>query len=168
MKISKQLAEDLAKMLTLKKDKAIEKAKKGLTDFAEKIYLKSIPKEVMAMFEKYPSYIKKTNYLYISGKGLNHESVYLSKSFPSKESVAFQPTEKECDNFRRLIDNSENLRNKKRELINQTEAALITLSTSKRVSEQFPELMDYLNKLDNGKLTPVANIEELKKELKSN
>lgn len=119
------------------------------------------------MFDKHTSFVKSTGYLYLSGKGINHELVYLSKSFPCKENTTFTPTQEQCEVFRRLIDAYKSLKDKKKLLIKQTESTLIALSTSKRVAEQFPELTEYLNKLDSGKLVPVPNIEGLKKELRS-
>ncbi len=168
MKITQRLAEDLAKMLTAKKDAAINKARKELSEFADKVYLKSIPKEVVDFFAKHKSYVNETSYIQVSGKGINYERVNLSKSFPSKGyNNSVLPTDKECEKFRVLIDNKKTLEKSKDELYRRTEQALLQLSTSKRVAEQFPELTDYLNKLDNGKLVPVANIEQLKKELRT-
>lgn len=168
MKVSKQMANDLAKTLVSHRRPAIEKAEKQLRELADKIFKKTIPANVLAFYEKSPEYIRKTGGFYVSGNGFVYSMIHLSKSLPSKsEYPTIIPSDKDCEALKVLLERVDELKKNRDDLMKRSERAILDLSSTKRVATEFPELSDYLKRLDSGKFLPVPNLEELKKELKS-
>ena len=168
MKVSKQMAEDLAKKLVESRNAEINEVEKKLRELSDKIYEKTVPVALIPVFEKHRDFMRSTNSFQVYGNGLNGEQFKLSKSMPGKgDYTNIQPTEKECEKLKTLFYQIKDLKKAKEDLQRRTERALISLSTTKKVADQFPELKDFLARAESNKFLPIPNLEQLKKDLKN-
>lgn len=145
MRITKQIASDVAKELVAKKSKENGKVWIELCEKIHKSILKTIPKDLLEISEKYPNYIKGSQVVKIIGNGFNHESINISKTFPCTDwSRIYTPTEEEGKEWISLFNKYHDERKKISELYRDIENCLYNLKTYKAVEENFPEAYKYL------------------------
>ncbi|HYH15036.1 MAG TPA: hypothetical protein VD794_07445, partial [Flavisolibacter sp.] len=74
-RITKQDANNIAKKLAEKKKQVADNLLLEYSQFVTDAYLKTVPKEVLAVYEKHGSYIKRTSAISFSGHGFRWEHV---------------------------------------------------------------------------------------------
>lgn len=140
MKITKQIAENIANSLLEKKEKELNDK---ITKSKEKIreeYLKLIPKEVLTVYKKFPSYIQLTSSIGYNILGSHNE--YFKTSIPCNSNKEELLRKTSVFELKLLLQD----RNKLNELKNKTAESIYALKTSKNVEIMFPEAIPYLPK----------------------
>lgn len=144
-KITKAIAEQVAKAVTAKLKQKIDDAEKEMSVAVTEIVLKRIPEEVMVAYKKAPAYISDTSYVYLNSNGYNSRKVVLTERLPYGRSYYIEGiTNKEVAPLDKIEQKKEKLKDKYDRTYQEIESTLIGLGTYKRVQEQFPELYKYL------------------------
>lgn len=150
--ISRAVAESIAEKLVAKFNVEIKelesKRKKYLTD----LYIKTLPKEVLETFEKYPNYFNKESSIRFDTHGFRYK--YLDTEplpFCNKNaSDLFLPNKKPAitdKDYTYLWDvevKVNALKEKKSKTYNELISTLLQLKSYKRIQEHFPEIASYL------------------------
>lgn len=144
-RISKDLAESIAKSLTAKKSSDIETLKKNKTRLVHNAWMKKVPKDVVAMFEKKRGYINTTSYAYLHGKGVHNTYVAFDSRVPtSGGQTSLTMSDKDTEEFVKLQNSIEKKEKALEQLRREITATLMSLRTFKRVRAEFPEAAKYL------------------------
>ena len=104
MIISKQKANEVALMLTAKKEKELSNLQSSLEDLIWEYANKKVPKELQEVFLRYPEYFVKSKCISFSGNGFNNDYFSLAKSVvvKSERGTYLQPTLEESKTFLQL------------------------------------------------------------------
>jgi hypothetical protein len=148
MRITKAIAEHVAKCMTAPEDKVIKELRIELQKSVKKNYIESLPVDVIKVSKNYPLYFRRTsgvtNYQ-IGGfvPFFNEYNDSESDLFPEKAHSQYLPSDAEIKLFQR----KDKLKSQYRKLNTEIQQALLGLGSYKRVSEQFPEAVPHLPKL---------------------
>lgn len=164
-KISQQTADRLTKILLSKKEIARNKSGLEFRKAVESAYVKTIPADVMKFYKKNPKFTRTTMQVQMIGGGFNHEYVTLIDSQPAehyRSTTIFSPEGPVADALKKLHNESKTLTDQYDALKSETYNALISLGTSKRIIESFPELAKYL---EVATTALIVNVTDLKKRI---
>lgn len=144
-RITKTLAQEVADKMTATRRETI-RLKKSF--YKESIYneiRKTIPKDVLDFFEKYPQYTETSQSIRISGNGFNYEYEVIDKELPSKRGQNFQytPSEEIAKSLLEKKNEIEKLKIETESLRKEIESTIFNLKTYKYVQENFPEAFEY-------------------------
>jgi len=162
-RITKQIAENVAAQLTRKKNTEISSLKKELENKFSEIYLKTVPKEVLQLFEKFPDYVKTRRGLQCTGNGFEWQTLDFNKELPAYKNC-FSPDELDA---KELLELANKIKDKKQELFKlkaEIENVVFNLRTFKRVEIEFPEAVPFLPTTVSTAL--MVNISDLRNKLK--
>jgi len=164
-RISMQLAEQIAKKLTEKKQALIAPTNLEFREFITQSFEATVPKPVMELFKKHSEYVETTNSVYLNEKGFSRENVSLTKAVPSiKEySVHFPLTDAVAIKAKKLYHVWQKAKDDYKALFEETETALLNLRTFANIEKQLPEAVQYLPQRG---LTVIVDTKELRKKLK--
>lgn len=170
MRITKFDAENIAREMTKKHQREIEKSERELSALVTENYLKTIPEKVYKLFMEKDcgTYFKRTMSVVPVGVGLNFESFNLSKTCPCTENsyydcrfaVSDSVAKKICD----LDFSIKDAKKKRSDLGRDIENALLNLKTYKRIEEEFKEAAKYLPNKVSSAVT--VNIDTIRNRLK--
>jgi len=163
MNITKAIATEVAGKLLSKQVLEIQTLRKELEYKFDEIYLKTIPKEVVELFKKYPNYFYTRRNFQLSGNGFNWKSVSTSKDLPSING-SFIPNATDAVILLDAINIIDTKKSEYHKLTSEIENALFSLRTYKRVQENFPEAFVFLPNSISNKL--VVNISDLRNKIK--
>ena len=145
MRITKQIASEVAKELVAKKRKENGKVWIELCESIYESIKKKIPKELIDFSNKYPSYTRMSQIVKLVGNGFNHESINLNNAFPCRDwSLTYVPTNEEGEKWIKLFNKYHEQRESISSLHRDIENALYNLKTYKAVEENFPEAYKFL------------------------
>jgi len=165
MKISKSIALDIAKSLTDKKRKEVVALEENLKAITTEIANSKIPKEVLAFHKKFPKYCYLSSDIRVSGNGFNFET-FNTKEFPSEntwmKNVVLDKSQ--ATKLQEASHKYDDARKEYKKLFSEIELACLQLSTSKRISEKFPEAIPFLPK-ENVSQALSVNIDQIRKKL---
>lgn len=167
MKISKQLAQDIAKCLLDAKEKEYKKLQMEYRQYATEEYQKSVPKEVVEVYKKHPEYINTCRSLMANGHGFNYTHIEATEDVIQSRISSYNTIPLNNKNSEVLIKMKtkyEKALEKYKKLYKETEIALLTLATTKRIEENFPEAKPFL---PTQSLLPSINLDGLRKEINS-
>lgn len=142
MRITKAIAENVAKELTKKLDGKIKEHQADLRAVVTDIAKSSIPKDVLACYKKHPSYFNDRQKVSLCGNGLHYDEVPLLDKLPID--YYYKPNEKDSASILARLNNISKLKKEAEELENDIYVALVALKTYKRVEQEFPEAVQYL------------------------
>lgn len=162
-RITKQIAEDVAVKLTKKQALEIEKLQKDMKQKFTEIYLKTIPKEIMDLFEKYPKYFEKRSSFQISGNGFQYQQLHTDKDYPSSQ-YSYSLKEKDASLMLGLMNTLDDKKNELYKLKKEVANLLFNLRTYAKVNSEFPEASPFLPKTVTTAL--MVNISDLREKLK--
>ena len=162
MNITKAIATEVAEKLIQKKGLELIELKESLKLKFEDIVLKSIPKEVIDFYKKYPNYVETRQTFLLSGNGFDYKYLYTKNSIPSFKS-SFIPNERDAIILHGLWNDISNKEKEYKKLLSEIEIALFSLRTYKRVKENFPEAFVFLPNSVSNKL--VVNISDLRNKI---
>ena len=163
--VTKAIATEVAIKLVAKKKEAIEKLEKELKSLTVDAYKKTVPKEVLDVFEKYPDYIRTSTYCSLSGHGWDWQILKFGVTLPKKNNSGTQFDAKTSEKLRKLFDKIQADSTKMRKTLHEIEVTLFNLRTYKRVEENFPEAFALLPaKITTALSTDVSTLrQEIKK-----
>ncbi|MEA5459132.1 hypothetical protein VB796_08795 [Arcicella sp. LKC2W] len=166
MNISKSTANDITKSILRLNQKEIDDLKKEFADKLRTEYLKTVPSKIKDVFKTNDNvFLKSTNTIKLCGNGWNYVEIHVDR-IPTDEIyiVNFTPDEDISNKLMQeynLIQDAEKAYNG---LFIQVESLLINLRTYKRITENFPEAIPYLPKINK---TEVAiNIPDILSQIK--
>lgn len=167
MKISKEAAKNITSKLLETKRKKLDAAYLEYRQLATDLYKSQLPNELVELQRKYPEYISKCSSLLINSHGFNWERINATEQViqVAKGENIIDLNAKDADKLLKLKQKHEKLRKSYSELFSETEHALISLGTTKRIEENFPEAKPFLPVSEN--LLPVANLADLRSKIKA-
>lgn len=166
MRISQDNAQAIANKMTEAKQKKVSELYDDYINAVKEAYEMQLPKEVMAFFQKFPSYCETTTSIKLDSHGFNREYVGIKGALPSTTGYSA-----ELDLNAKLADRLNKLRNKwdaatkaYKKLNLDIKTALLSLKTYKAIRENFPEAVPFLPERETMALA--VNFSEIRKELK--
>lgn len=165
MRITKDLATQIAIKLTEKHRETYKAADKAANDYVRAAYMESVPALVTSF--KYLEYINTTNRVYVSSAALN-TTFYVSPEVPSNSGhgVKIVLSNSQADTLQKLMyaakDADIKARGLKQEIIN----TLLALRTFKTVREQFPEASEHLPNDNTVSTALIPDLSKLRNQLK--
>lgn len=163
MRITKQIAQDVASKMLVDKYKTINELDKELGLMVQSFLVAKIPAEVHTVFAKYPDYFDSLRSYYIHGEGLNCKNVNVPQALPCTGS-SFTVTPEQAKEVVKLSNKREDLLEAYKKALREVETLLYNLRTYANVTKSFPEALPFL---PAGQNTAVAlNIEDVRKLLK--
>lgn len=163
MRITKQIANDVAIKMLADKKKSINEIDRELGLTVQNMLVAQIPAEVLTVFAKHASYFDSRRSWHINGEGLNWEVVTIPESLPYKGG-AFTPTSEQAKELVKIINKQKDKHTAYKKAVRELEVLLYNLKTYANVTKSFPEALPFL---PVGQNTAVAfNIEDVRKLLK--
>jgi len=167
MRITKDIAQDVAIKLLAKKYASIKQFKLQLAEKIKPAYDKTIPEDVLKTASKYPDYFDINNYVRLNGNGWNYVNINMEGlKVVSKRSISplFEPQGKFADVIKKLHNELADKESEVKQLKTEIENTLYSLRTYAKISEIFPEAVPFLPKHENTQL--VVNVQGLRDRLK--
>lgn len=158
-RITRSIAEEVAKKLLIKKREKNQKRYDEISEILTSVQESKVPMGIMKMFNdiKTKHFFKTHSTVNINGEGLNHDYIHLCREVPSVTS--YGPSiilEKELAlNISKRLQDWKSHRNKLNDLETQTVETLVALRTYKKVQDLFPDAAQYLPKVE----TTCANLQ---------
>lgn len=162
-RITKDMAFETAKKMTVKKQTALDKTKKELKKIMQTYAVSKIPKEIMVCFKKHKNVFNTQSCLRLVGNGFNHEWVDLEESLPLENTV-FSPEGNLAKEIRTLLDSISTKDKELKELRKEIETALYNLRTYAKTQKDFPEAYGFLPS-PNSETALTVNISAIRKKL---
>ena len=166
MRITKSIAKDVAIKLVAKKEEILKSKKETISSILYEMVLKTIPKEVLDTQEKHSHFFTYAKEVSINGNGFDFKYFELKQKIVSKNryNIIFEPTPQQAKVLSKLINEYETEKQSIQSLRNKIEIALFNLRTYNKVSENFPEALTFLPKLQNTSIA--VNFSDIRKQLK--
>jgi ribosome-associated translation inhibitor RaiA len=165
-KISKSLAEQLAKKLAEKKLQCVTNAKNAYVEFVRESYLKQVPKPVFEFFQKHREFAKKTTSICLQGHGFQYETVSFQENVPSNNDSykAFITLDaKLASQITKLKNKWEKELEEYKKLLKEIESALLSLGGYAAIEKNFPEAAKLLPQRQTLALT--VNLSDIRKKI---
>jgi hypothetical protein len=165
-RITKQIAEEVAKKLVAKKRETLKLWKQVFSEKITKICHEKVPFEVLVVFEKHPKYFKTTNRFRPVGNGWNSQYLDLNTYLPNSnyDYFSFEMEVKTSNallkEYNKNKDEQKQIDELQRDLVN----TLLNLKTYKSVTENFPEAVEHLPKIVNN--TVALNLSDIRNRIK--
>lgn len=167
MRITKQIAADVAKKLLSKKNDELSEMQKQLSAKALEFYLETVPSDVLNLYKKEPSYMQSASSITLRGYGFSTENIYFGKNAPSKSQYsAYADLSQEANKtLRSLKDKVSDFKKEYDKTRIELEAALFSLRTYKNVEIHLPEATPFLPK-KNDCTSLAINFDDLRNKIK--
>jgi hypothetical protein len=165
-RITIELAENIAKQLTAKKQQKLNDLNVKISKHVRDEVLKSIPEHVKMYFAEFPQYCYTHTQVTLVGNGCNHERVNVDE-FPRERASNsyYTPSPFFGKEFPILINNKDALKEEIYKLKRDIENALKQMRTFKAVREQFPEAAAFLP-ANNKVYLPSLDLSQIRESLK--
>ena len=151
-KITMAIADDMTERIIqplVDKKKALEKE---LSETVTQMAKEDIPKDVMKMWKTNCEWMKSVSSIRLDGNGYSNDDINLSGNIPCVDTSYYNNRLNLTPERLKIIDKLWDSIDKAKAAIKQTEAevynTLLSLGTTKRVMDQFPEAAPFLP--DNG------------------
>jgi hypothetical protein len=169
MKISKQLAKEIAAKLTVKARNVAEEAFKKRSDYVHGVCLKKTPRAIINAFKNHREYFGTCTSVLVEGNGFKWQYVQLVKPAflisPSSDTLRLDLSGKKvCEEFTALHRAWVKADEEYKKLFSEVETALLGLKTHSAIEKHFPEAKPYLPKQQCMALQ--INLEPLRAKLK--
>jgi hypothetical protein len=160
MRITKEIAEQVARLLCTKKKEAINAKKKVLAEYNTVIYLRHLPDDIVKAFKKKPNYFNKQTSTRINGSGLGYEFYQLDDVQPTDQRTSITASEDEAKFIVKASNEITDLQIQYNEIVKEIEAALYNLRTYNNVEKEFPEAFALLppTKVNTGLMVNLKDI----------
>lgn len=163
-RITKDIANEVAKKLTQNKTDEIENLENELRLKVHDIVKKRIPDSIIKLFKIHPNYFIKKSYFQFVGNGMNHKGFYINNELPFIQNNVVEPSKLEADTILKLDNEITNLKTKRNTLRSEIRELLYSLRTYSKVISEFPEAEPFLPKTITNKL--IVNISDIRNQLK--
>lgn len=162
--VTKEIAKEIAKILTAKKADKVEKMEKSFSNKVLAAYNKSLPQSIRAAFKSHPQYFRGGSYINLSGNGWSHRQVSLGDRVVHPKDGAYWSPQAEVNQMLTKLDYE--IQDAKKEiatLVTEIESALLSLRTYKRIEEKFPEAFKVIPEKVSTAL--IVNLDEVRAKL---
>lgn len=164
-RITKAIAEDVAKQLVQDKENEIQQLKNNLSHYVTKLHIDRIPDAVMKAFKTNGSYVNNQASIYICGAGFDRWfQVTLEKSLPYNGDH-LEVSSEQGDQIKAAKNLIDDKTEEKRKLRQSIEVALFNLRTYNNVEKEFPEAFKFLPKASVNTALAI-NINDIRNQLK--
>lgn len=169
MRISKDLAEQIATALTEKSRQKKEHLKRAYRKLVYDAHIATIPEDIKKLYEKHHEYFYVSSSIYLDGHGFNREFVSVDKLVPENRVRKETPLDKETAKTlvaakRAAEDATKQCEDLRQEICN----TLLALRTFKKIIEHFPEAEKYLPRTPGAVcLAIIPDLTKLKAKLKA-
>lgn len=146
----------------------ISEANKAVNKVIERLVRKYVPQEVIDVCKKYPDFFSFVTYVSVSaykdnGYRENWISGKISFGIPyAAQNITITPTEYE--KVKHLFSLKKSVESSKEQFQNEIHAALLQLNTEKKVKENLPEALKYIE-FQPEKQLPACQFDDLNKEI---
>jgi len=168
-RITKAIAEDVAKQLVATKVNELTAIKTKLAETVADLYHNSIPKEVTSLFKKHPKYLHTTTTVNVTGAGINGGMhLDFSIALPSKVGGWNTYLNLPDDAVSEIVEMANDIESKAsaiRRLRRDIETAIFSLRTYANVEKEFPEAFALLP-VSKVNTALAININSIRKEIK--
>ncbi len=174
-RISKTMAEEIAKKLLEKKKDAINSNKKLLSDFATMVAKDSFKPEILTAFNKHRDYFHKVKEAYFyyhnaeKGTSAETDTITLIESIPSTHSGYRVRITIDHINYEKInlwLLQIEKLQKDYKSAFSIVVNTIINLRTPMQLKKNFPEAWDVLPKENNGTMLPMVNLDQVRSLIK--
>jgi hypothetical protein len=156
-KISQSAASDAAYKIAEPLQVKADALSKELRDFLVEEYIKTVPKEIMAIWETHKKWIKKENYIYVDGVGIGREYFNLGTSYvPSQGTTNLSLDSKNAAKYVKMKDVQEAAYQKYRDTAIEIEKTILALGTHKKIGQVMPNALRYLPEAKTGTSTQLV------------
>lgn len=151
--VTRLMADEAAKQLASQVfDKKIELAEQAERQFGDDLIKKYIPAPILAVGMEYSSYfVNKAQYLGFATSFGGHIQSNIVNPISNKY---IQIESEDYKQAKALINTRQNLQSDKENYISKVSDALLQLKSFKRIKENFPEALPYLNFAETTALIP--------------
>jgi hypothetical protein len=143
-RITKTIAEQVAKKLTEKKSNEIKELRLQLKQKATEIKLANTPVVIMDLFKEYPDFFNEKSGEYINGPGLNRYSSFSYTEEMPGINEGLQITAEEAEQIIEIDDKIKDLTAAINKVRTDIEVALLSLRTYNNIEKEFPEAFAHL------------------------
>lgn len=165
MRITKSIAEYVAKQMVLEKKRLLQEKQDALKAICTGMYKRQIPKEVFKLWEKNSTWLRSTNSVRLNGNGFSYEYQDIDELPKNGNRDPFLVFENnEAEKILSARNEIQKINNEIRSLQSEIEQALLSLVTYKRISENFPEAIPFLPKIQKASL--VVDLSNLRNKIK--
>lgn len=164
MRITKELANNIARGLLKTKTDEISEFSKSIREYATEIYKRQIPENVLKLFKSNKEYINTSCSVRLIGNGFNYDYQAIDELPSTLTHPHLVFTNEEAEKLLSMRYRLEALKKDREELKKEVEQTLISLGTYKRVSENFPEAIPFLPKVKNAEI--VVDLTKLREKIK--
>lgn len=162
-RVTKEIAREVAEKLLTLKCEEVKKLDLKIKEMLEGYILKKLPKEVLELSKKYPTYLNSSNDFSVSGNGFSYQHLNTINKLPCSN-TSYEPTPEEAKDLLIVVNKKEDLRQSYFKLIRDIESLLYSLRTYNRVITEFPEAVKFLPNNVSDKL--MVNVLEIRNQLK--
>jgi uncharacterized phage infection (PIP) family protein YhgE len=161
MRITKEIASQVAAKLLSLKYKELAELRKDFSDTVREMYMQTVPDDVIKCFKKHPIYFgySQGNSITLYGNGFNHEHIHVER-IPSNGKM-LTPSKEQADTLQKLQNKIKDLDKAAKELRKSIEVALYNLRTYEKVKTVFPEAYEFLPEANTAIAINVDSIREL-------
>lgn len=151
-RISILAAQEAAQKITLPLQVEIDTLKEKVSEIVTGFVKDQIPACILHGFKEHPEYLYRANGFYLTGVGYDRYNVSLEENVPNKNNNYFKVSKEQSKILFPLTNKIEKLIEERKLKIKQIKATILTLGSHKRVSEELPQIIPFLNMP-----VPVAN-----------
>lgn len=148
MRMSKELAQNIAREITKKRLLAITKLQEQFDKIITEECEKQVPLAVRKAFKSHPAYIRQTKSVSIHGVGLStrHYQSLLRDIPEHKNDRSIKMPDAIAATLTKMIEQLEDMRKSYNEMRKEIENSLIALNSFSRIQKELPEAVKYLPK----------------------
>lgn len=164
-KISMEEARKISLKIVEPIDKKIKEVNAEIKMLLTGYYQAIIPPDVMKIWKKYSEYMNRITSIYPKGQGISGSNSEFIESLPTIKSYthSFDLSKEQAIIYLKLVDKRDNLKGKYEQTFKEIKATILSLSTHKRVAEQFPECVAFFSqapKQNNQLIIQIAPVRE--------
>jgi len=163
-RITKEIANEVARKLTTKKTEEIQKLDLLIQETLELFILKRVPKDVIEFQKTNPKFTYSTSSFRLIGNGFNHKYLNTKNDIPYNGNNIFEPKPDEAKKLLEMINKKSDLKSNLNKLFSEIENLLYNLRTYNKVIIEFPEVEPFLPKTISNKL--MVNVNDIRQQLK--
>lgn len=164
MKITKQIAAEVANKVTANLRAEYEKICNEIDSRLVTIVKNGVPEEVAQVYRKYPAYILTNSSAAVSGVGVPRRWVYLDDEIPYTDEITL--SREQSKEIADMVRKADKLNDRIRDTRAKVRATLLALGTAKKVQEQLPELVQFLPEQAVTSTALMIPVKEVRSDLK--
>ena len=165
MRMTKDLAQDVARRITEKSSEYVDKCLKDVQSFVTKVYVESVPIEVSGAFKKFPDYFCVTERIKVLGTGFSYDYIDTDEDVEVVCNLDNEAVLKlngaDSNKYVSLNRKYESAKKKHREFKKEIEVSLYSLRTFSQIEKHIPEAVPFLPKSES--LAVAKNFTRLRK-----